>query len=343
MNARAPRLRLIAVAAMLCLWTAAIRADETPAPDQAKLRAAITKSLGFLDKEGDAWMGEHDCNGCHHMPELLWSHREAKRRGFAIDEKLFKEFVEWANSHAKNTGPGREMTAFMKLAMPEDPAPELTKLILQGQQNDGSWKPAGQLADMQRWGKEDAAGNSARLFLLALATQETDRDAMEEARKKAAALIAKNDAATSVETLVIQTMYARRFGSPEEAKALRGKVLRLQQVDGGWASVIGEGTSDPLATGQALYILQDTLDDFHETLDGSSATAIADAQRWLLTRQREDGSWPIDITRISKIDRSAPAKSKSLKDATGIYTYWGCAWATIGLLQGVPVVPGSGN
>jgi hypothetical protein len=38
------------------------------------------------------------------------------------------------------------------------------------------------------------------------------------------------------------------------------------------------------------------------------------------------------------VDRSAPAEAKSLKDATMIYTYWGSAWATIGLLQAVPVV-----
>ncbi|WP_395733072.1 hypothetical protein [Prosthecobacter sp.] len=31
------------------------------------------------------------------------------------------------------------------------------------------------------------------------------------------------------------------------------------------------------------------------------------------------------------------AKAKSFKDATGIDACWGCSWATIGLLQGVPV------
>jgi len=61
------------------------------------------------------------------------------------------------------------------------------------------------------------------------------------------------------------------------------------------------------------------------------------AQQWLVKTQRDDGSWPIDITHISKTDRSAPAKAKSFKDATGIYTYFGSGWATIGLLQAVPV------
>ena len=94
---------------------------------------------------------------------------------------------------------------------------------------------------------------------------------------------------------------------------------------------MGENQSDPLATGEVLYALQPS------SSDPPTAEAIARAQHWLLKTQRDDGSWPIDITHISKIDRSAPAKAKSLKDATGIYTYWGTSWATIGLLQGVPL------
>ncbi len=89
--------------------------------------------------------------------------------------------------------------------------------------------------------------------------------------------------------------------------------------------------SDVLATGQVLYVLQENAADQHV------ADAVARAQHWLLQTQSADGSWPIDITHISQNDRSGPAKAKSFKDATGIYTYWGSSWATIGLLQGVPV------
>ena len=71
--------------------------------------------------------------------------------------------------------------------------------------------------------------------------------------------------------------------------------------------------------------------------DPTSADAIARAQNWLIETQRDDGGWPIDITHVSKVDRSAPAKADSVKNATGIFTYWGSGWATIGLLQGVPM------
>jgi hypothetical protein len=338
MNAN-PRLSQI-FSLLLGVCAVAAHAEDKPKPpatkppSEAELRAVITKGLGFLAKEGDEWMGAKDCNGCHHMPELLWSHREAKARGFAIDEKLFEEFVTWSDAHATNISPGSEMTALMKLAMPGKPAPELTKLIVKGQQPDGSWKPAGQFSGMQKRGAPDAAANATRLFLIALTTHEADRQAADEARAKAAAVLANKDAPTSMESLVFRTIFARSPGKPEEADALRAEILKQQRGDGGWSSVIGENMSDPLATGQVLYALQASFSD------PRTAEAIARAQQWLLKTQRGDGSWPIDITHISKVDRSAPAKAKSFKDATGIYTYWGAGWATIGLLQAVPVKDG---
>ena len=323
--------RLLALLLGVC--GVCVHAEETAKPDEARLRVAIVNGLDFLAREGDTWMNEKDCNACHHMPVLLWSQREAKRRGFTIDQARLDEFIEWTDARSKKIDAGLEMTAFLKLAMPDKPAPELTKLIVAGQQADGSWKPAGQFATMQRRDTQEATGNSARIFLLALATQETDQPAAEAARTKAAALLDKNAPAKSVETLVYRLLYARRFGKAEEADALRAEILKYEHPDGGWSFMIGEAKSDPLATGEALYILQ-------QSPDPSSKDAIARAQDWLLSNQGEDGGWSIDITRISKMDRSGPAKSKSFKAATGIYTYWGSAWATIGLLQGVSV-PGS--
>ncbi|MEQ1862462.1 MAG: prenyltransferase/squalene oxidase repeat-containing protein [Chthoniobacteraceae bacterium] len=309
---------------LLGFFSVAVRADD-PAP----LRDAITRGLGFLAREGDEWMNKKDCNSCHHLPELIWSHREAERRGFEIDPAMLAEFIAWADERSRKAKKADEMTAFMKLAMPDKPAPELAKLIVDGQQPDGSWKIGGQFATMQRREVPEATENSARLFILALATQ--DSAAADAAREKAAALLAKSGPAKSIETLVFRALYARRFGSREEADALRAEILAHQHEDGGWSWMIAEPQSDPLATGQVLYLL-------HQSPDASTAEATARARDWLLKAQREDGGWPIDITRISKIDRSAPAKAKSFKEATDIYIYWGSAWATLGLLHGVPVV-----
>ena len=309
------------------------RAEEQPKPPAiAELRGAIGKGLDFLAKDGEEWMAKKDCNGCHHMPEMLWSHREAKLRGFGVDQKKFDDWLAWAVQRATDKKPGLEQAALMLLAVPDRPAPELVKLIADEQKPDGSWKPAGQPSEMQKRGAPDAQASATRLFLVALATPRSTSPDSETARTKAAAFLAKKDAPTSTESLVFRSLYARKFGKPEDADVLREQILKQQRGDGGWSSFIGENMRDPLATGQVLYALQPS------SSEPRTAGAIARAQQWLLRTQRDDGSWPIDITHISKMDRSAPAKSKSFKDAAGIYTYWGSGWATIGLLQSVPLV-----
>lgn len=296
-------------------------------PNEAELRAAITKSLEFLAKDGEQWMADKNCNSCHHTPLLLWGHREAKQRGFAVDAAKFDEWLAWSVERATDKKPGLEEVALMILALPERPAPELTKMLAAEQLADGTWKPAGQFANMQKRGASDARANSTRLSLLALAAAPEH----EASHAKAGVVMQKKDAPTAMESLVFRTLFARRFGKPEEADALIKDILKRQRGDGGWSSLLGANMSDVLATGQALYVLPPA------SGDQSIADAIARAQHWLLKSQCEDGSWTTDITHISQIDRSSAAKAKSFKDATEIYHYWGSAWATIGLLQGVPV------
>ncbi|MEP6668068.1 MAG: prenyltransferase/squalene oxidase repeat-containing protein [Chthoniobacter sp.] len=328
MNAHPPVVRLLTF--LLAIGALAARGDELVKPHEAQLRASVTKSLAFLDKETDAWMNERDCNACHHMPGLIWSHREAQRRGFAIDQAKFDEFLDWSVSRAKKGKSADEVIALMKLAMGEQAPPEFTKLVVDSQLPDGSWKLGGQFATMQRREAPEATGNSLRLFLLALGSQPAEQSLADGARTKAAAALAKRDPPKSLETLIFRALYARRFGPPDEVTNAREEVLKLQHPDGGWGWMIGEEQSDSLATGQALYLLQ-------QSPEVSSVEAIARAQGWLVSHQREDGGWSIDITRISRLDRSGPAKAKSFKDATGIYTFWGSAWATIGLEQGFPI------
>jgi len=326
-------LRLIRLLTLLAgAWIASASADETPAPDEARLRAAITKSLGFLATEGDRWMAGNDCNACHHMPGLLWSQREAQRRGFLVDQKKFDAWLAWSTERAAEVKPAQQLAevALMILAVPERPAPELIKLIAVNQKPDGVWPLPAQPGDMKNGGFGEAQGDAARLFLLALATPGNTASEAEAATRKAGPVLSKLDPPKSLHSLVYRTLYAQRFGAPGEADIVRAEIIKKQRGDGGWSWIIGENQSDPLATGEALYALQ-------SSTDPHAAEAITRAQRWLLSTQRDDGSWPIDISHISKIDRSAPAMSKSLKNATAIYTNWGSAWATIGLLQAVPI------
>lgn len=300
-------------------------------PSEAELRAMITRGLGFLAKEGDQWMEDKNCTSCHHMPELLWSHREAKRRGFAIDQAKYDEWLEWSVERSADKKAGLEAIALMVLALPDRPAAELTKLLTAEQKADGTWTPAGQFATMQKRGEADSKENATRLSLLALLTAKPPASDATAAQGKAVPSMQRKTAPTSMESLAFRAVYAQCFGQPEEVKSLCREIIQHQRGDGGWSSFIGANMSDPLATGQALWALHLL------PSDPPATAAMARAQHWLLKTQRVDGSWPIDITHISKIDRSAPAKANSFKAATDIYTYWGSGWATIGLLQDVPV------
>jgi len=317
----------------LLLGTIAIvaRGGDLGPPDEAQLRAATTRSLGFLQKQGDKWMNERTCNSCHAMPMLLWSNRMGRERGIPIDDKVYDEVVDWSYERAKKDTQGAsEVGAFLRLAMPEKPVPELATLLAGKQQADGSWKVGGQFESMQRRDAHEAKGNTMRVALLALAMPDVDASVADAARTKAQALLAQDETPKSVETLAFRTLYSRHFGPPEESVALRAELLELQHTDGGWSWMMGEAQSDCLATGEVLYVLQ-------SAADPSAVEAIGRGRRWLLDQQREDGGWSIDFTRISKLDRSGEAKAKSLKDATFIYTLWGSAWATIGLLEGLPI------
>jgi hypothetical protein len=202
-------------------------------------------------------------------------------------------------------------------------------VITANQQADGSWKGSGQFTEMQARGS-DAKENATRLFLLALATSKAAPEATAEARTKAAAILAKKEPAKSVDTLVHRLLYAQQFGPAADVEATRKEILKLQRGDGGWSWMIGVNQSDPLATGEVLYALA-------AVPDNASAAAVEKARAWLLAAQGEDGSWFTDFSRISKGDRSAPDKASSFKQVTEIYHYWGSAWATIGLLQTMPV------
>lgn len=300
------------------------------------LRHAVAKGLGFIAKAGDVWIEEKNCNGCHHLPELLWSHREAQRRGFAIDQKKYDEWLGWALPKVKSIAAGVEQVAFMALALPQHPPEDAQKLMTDALQKDGSWKPAGQFV-AQRRATDEAKLNFMRLFLLALAGTEGGRKVADEARAKAGTWMAATQMThppQSIEAVAFQALYAQKFGLTEERDTARSALLKHQREDGGWSWVIGDPQSDALATGQVLYVLHQ-LGDMDATKD-----ALTRAQQWLIRTQAEDGSWPVKVGWYSKNDRTDPKKPGSLKAVTGIYSDWAAGWATIALLQGLPVRAG---
>ena len=78
--------------------------DDNPPERQA--HQAVQRGIGFLEKEGLAWMRKQQCASCHHIPLMVWALNEARGRGFQVDEKALGEVTSWALAEGNQEGPG---------------------------------------------------------------------------------------------------------------------------------------------------------------------------------------------------------------------------------------------
>src|SRR6476646_6325891 len=123
---------------LLCLSStiAAVRADDRPPVGDTAVRAAVSRSLPFLEKEGVAWMKDHGCMSCHHVPLLLWSHRSAQAQGFTVDSKKLAGWDEWTRKDSlanrnlfrlRNYDLGRPEAATLPLAVKDKLKPLIAR------------------------------------------------------------------------------------------------------------------------------------------------------------------------------------------------------------------------
>src|SRR5262249_48573569 len=131
------------------------------------------------------------------------------------------------------------------------------------------------------------------------------------------------------ERLVLRLLVARKFGKPKDADGRLEELLARQAADGGWsANPEQHQPSDAFATGQSLYALC-----LAGGGDEKVKAAVERACKFLLTKQEKNGSWTVPSTAFH------PPSSKPGRDkrTDAVYTYWGTAWATLGLLHTLPV------
>ena len=107
---------------------------KSSAAQPAAVDATIDRGLAFLAQDAVAWKNEHNCTSCHHAALVIWSMREARQRGHAVDEVLLAELTKWvAESGDGTTGVPRpvgipkafnEKAVSFALALGSDPAPD---------------------------------------------------------------------------------------------------------------------------------------------------------------------------------------------------------------------------
>ncbi|MEX2558500.1 MAG: prenyltransferase/squalene oxidase repeat-containing protein, partial [Pirellulales bacterium] len=245
----------------------ALAADPPAVPDARKL---VERSLPFLEKEAVAWVAEKKCVTCHHVPMMLWTHYEAKRRGFAVNENAAKELQGQALTqylgHAelmptaqdasfleKPLGPG---TVYLSLAIKAHPSPggevqkalhRLTANFVKHQNEDGSWT-----TKLNQPPMIDGHDVTTMLILLAMSTgpEGERRDVWE----RALTWLKSEPMREETQAMALRLLIAIRCGNRQEVQRLASLLRFKQREDGGWGQT-PDLRSDALATGQALYAL----------------------------------------------------------------------------------------
>ncbi len=325
---------LLAVGCLALLTTA--KASAQPATADA-VRKTVAHSLPYLEQAGQEWIDEKDCVSCHRISFMTWGFREAARQGLEVDQEKLKAWLDW--SLAKSLAPSDDgeklagenntdgVTQLLlghappgPASLPAETATQLIGIVLKTQQDDGSWKPAGQLPFQKRPG-EETRQVSTMWNLLALRSggnpAAVSADQLSAAEGRAIDWLAEPPLGQSTEWYAVRLLFAVQQDDASATEAAIDQLRTRQHEDGGWGWLTDDA-SDALGTGQALYALAQA---------GVPATdpMIADARQFLISTQAGSGSWPV---------RGTKAKKQASVQETS--TYWGTAWAAIGLLATLP-------
>jgi hypothetical protein len=196
-------------------------------------------------------------------------------------------------------------------------------LLLEWQEPDGSWQAAGQLPGL-KWAGEKEMNEATTLWsLLAVGAGGRTDPAVVRSRERALKALQNAVPGRTIQSLALLAVVARRFGEPARAAALEKELLGRQRVDGGWGWAKENSAGDAFATGQALYALGLMGRDGNDPV-------VRRAWEFLLRTQGADGSWDVPQEAVNTRRRGL-----------NVYTYWGTAWAAIGVLQTLPTADGS--
>ena len=277
-------------------------------------------------EEGVAWMDHRGCVSCHQVPFMLWSLSAAQAAGFDVDEGKLTRWQRWSIDPVNFVQPDQKadikiaetlasnidtMNALL-LAGDADAEPtwrqSFVDALIENQQDDATWRACGQLPAQKRPGAETTRVTTL-WTLLALAREQQRPREFERAIES----VDQGEDAVSTEWWVARLLLASELEEPS-VERYRQALWQRQRDDGGWGWLSDE-PSDALATGMAIYALSST------NRSGEPDQRLQRAANFLTMTQQPDGSWEVPGTKKSTRQR-----------ATDTSSYWGTAWAVIGLL-----------
>ncbi len=194
----------------------------------------------------------------------------------------------------------------------------IRSLLLEWQEPDGSWHAAGQLPSLKWAGEKEMHQATTMWSLLAVSAGKPKQETLVRSRERALELLKESTPGATLQTLALHLIIAHKFGQPARREALLKELVGRQNADGGWGWVKENNGSDAFATGQAMYALGLLGRDGDDPV-------VSRAWEFLLRTQDKDGSWHVPQEAINTRRRGL-----------NVYTFWGTAWATIGMLQTLP-------
>jgi hypothetical protein len=321
-------------------------ADRARGDDSDKARQTIARSVTFLQQDAAKWRAERGCATCHHGTMSVWALGEAKAQGHAVDVAGLADVTQWTKERfmdrfakPRDPRPGWSLVGvpaiylgLMSQNLPvlsRDEINTISTHLANHQEEDGAWAlppPANGAPPI--WESRET------LALMAYLAWEpyvpADPAAAEKARasrEKAAAWLSTVERSMTTQAATWRLLLEVRTAQPEAARQSRiDELLKKQNADGGWSQT-AEMPSDAFATGQALYAL---------SIAGAKPDQppIQRAVQFLVASQKEDGSWPM----TSRNHPGVETTRNPIRNPIPI-TYFGAAWATIGLVRSVPATP----
>lgn len=289
------------------------------------VRDAIEKAIPYVQRQGAWWIDEKDCVSCHRVGHMLWSLETARSKGLAVSSRL-DEWTSWAidkslskrddgQLHGERNKDGLAQLLLARnrtIDKYDAQLEQFAKLIATGQEEDGTWKPGGQLPGQKR-DKAETTNVGTAWIAVALFDYRESADVKASFSKAIKHLDTVSDA-TSAEWFVARLLLAVKQKDVTQIEAMIDRLIATQNDDGGWGWILNQ-ESDALATGMVLYALnQSGVDPKQER--------ISKAVQFLTSSQNDDGSWDVKGTKNAKKDRVEETS-----------TYWGTTWAVIALLE----------
>lgn len=318
-----------------------MRADDSVARPE---RSTIERGLKFLQQDAVKWRQDKKCSTCHHGTMTMWVQLEARSRGFAVSPDELQENIHWAIERImeradlpRDTRPGWSMVntpaiylAIMPLAVPgqdaisPDDLKRVSGHLLRHQEENGAWMWSSAPPKNVPPPFFESDEVATRLTYLALAPQVESRadnsQAIKESLARAEVWLCEIPPADTTQAAVLRLLMKQQSDAPlDDLKQGIDGLLSLQNSDGGWSQIKG-AASDAYATGQVLYA-------FNLAGVSPETESVKKAITFLVRTQRDDGSWP-----MTKRTHPGETPTQNLIPIT----YFGTAWATLGLLKCMP-------